>query len=871
MTFKISENKYYPILVTAFFALILSSFLFICRSFYPFGNGSTMIIDMYSQYLPLLYRFYDVITGNKNIFYDFTVSGGINLYSETLNELCNPFNYILLLWPREQLYLAVNVLLMLYLSASACSAHFFLIHIGKKCAYLDCVLSICYAFSGYFMYNFQIIKWMIFPVIFPLFLLCLLRLFHTQKGVMFSILLAYQIIQNIQLGFMTVLFVLFASGIWMFCIESKNNRKSFCLHLGIYTIIGLMLSSISLLPTIYTLLSSARSGANTSYFDLFTKHGLNDLFERLFQFIHPILLGFFIYFILRTFLQRKSILSVFQLLVSEKDFRFFFALYLFLLFTVLFQPANLFWHLGSYFCFPVRYGYMLLLLYIALIKIVSCHKITSKNTNTTKKQIILVLFCILVVLTSCILVLTHNELNIVQAFSSLAISSTCKRETLLVILILLGICFATILSLFQHRIRVLCMILTIVACSYCYFTMISLPDYYELRQTNEANYKEMTEQALLHALHNPLQREKQNISFHKNASLVSSSSSLSGYFSTADASFQAVMKNLGYLTPWISTIDIGGTKISDYLFRHVLLLPGNFSEYTLSEHTPLENQQLLLRMLLPDDATQEELNSIFHIIDAKTLVTLPNNNITLTLPDSCTLYLDLGFNPGKLNVIIDGIAYPLTSEPTDVNPHHLITLGSLPKGALSISLTDSNGNPISLDIAKIGILHEKNWDELLTTVATIQDEKIQFISEGTHCKIHIKDLSTNDNLWLPFCSADGWTVTSMPQFMNQSIPLQKVFHCFLSVDLDESIQELTFTFFPPWLSAGVVLSLLGFILLLSWMFFKKTALYPLFLSKCNALQILYVVILIVAILFIYVIPTLGFLYYIFQKILQFIV
>mgnify|MGYP000376372165 FL=1 len=84
------------------------------------------ITDLYSQYLPLLYHFYDVVTGQKNLFLDFSVSGGANLYADTINEVLNPFNYVLLLFGRDRIYQAVNVLVLLYSTASAVTAHIFL-------------------------------------------------------------------------------------------------------------------------------------------------------------------------------------------------------------------------------------------------------------------------------------------------------------------------------------------------------------------------------------------------------------------------------------------------------------------------------------------------------------------------------------------------------------------------------------------------------------------------------------------------------------------------------------------------------------------------------------------------------------------------
>lgn len=371
-------KKYSPILLTAVISCALFCLLLWMREFYPFGGGSVMLTDMYDECVPSLYRFYDIITGHKNIFYEFQASGGIHLYTETINEICNPFNYSLLLWKRENIYLAVNVLLLMYVTAAACAAHFFLIKIWDRPSKLNSLLSLCYAFSGYFAYNFQILRWMILPALFPLFLLSGVRLLREQKGGMYAFLLGYQIILSVQHGFMTLLFCLFTSGIWLYCMEDKKARKALCFYVAVYTVIGLLLSAIVLLPTIDTLFASSRSGANGSYFTVFVEHGLKDLFERLFQFCHPVLGGLLLNYFYKNLKQHKL-----KIILRNPEIRFVFLWNVFLWITVLLQPANLLWHMGSYVCFPVRYGYMLLIALLCLIKMLEDYPVESEKNSFT--------------------------------------------------------------------------------------------------------------------------------------------------------------------------------------------------------------------------------------------------------------------------------------------------------------------------------------------------------------------------------------------------------------------------------------------------------------------------------------------------------
>ena len=78
---KESRKTWQATALTALCSVALFCLLFSYKKMYPFGDGSVAITDLYSQYLPLLYHFYDVVTGQKNLFLDFSVSGGANLYS----------------------------------------------------------------------------------------------------------------------------------------------------------------------------------------------------------------------------------------------------------------------------------------------------------------------------------------------------------------------------------------------------------------------------------------------------------------------------------------------------------------------------------------------------------------------------------------------------------------------------------------------------------------------------------------------------------------------------------------------------------------------------------------------------------------------
>ena len=282
------------ILLAAGLSLGVFVMLFIIRNLFPFGKGSVLLIDLHSQYTPLLYRFYDVVTGQKNLFVDLTASGGAYLYADTINEVLNPFNYTLLLFGRENIYLAINVLLALYGTAASATACFCLQKISDKNRTWNVPLSICYGLSAFMAAQFQIMKWMYLIVLFPLFVVALLRLVRKNKWDAYALLLAYQLMLSFQLGFMTLLFTLFAAGFYVL-YERKNAKKQVCfLILG--TITGVLLSAVVWIPNVLQLLNSARGSENASYLAVMKQHGLDDLFERLYQAFHPVVFVSAIYF-----------------------------------------------------------------------------------------------------------------------------------------------------------------------------------------------------------------------------------------------------------------------------------------------------------------------------------------------------------------------------------------------------------------------------------------------------------------------------------------------------------------------------------------------------------------------------------------------
>lgn len=855
---KESRKTWQATALTALCSVALFCLLFSYKKMYPFGDGSVAITDLYSQYLPLLYHFYDVVTGQKNLFLDFSVSGGANLYADTINEVLNPFNYVLLLFGRDRIYQAVNVLVLLYSTASAVTAHIFLEKTASGRRFQNVSLALCYGCCGYMAYNYQIIKWMIFPVIFPLFCLALLRLLREKKGAWYAVLLAWQLMLSIQLGFMTLLFSLFAGAIWLYTCERKENRTRKMGGMGIDTLIGICISAAVLLPSAILLLQSARSGENLSYFGVMKRHGLDDLFERLFQIANPVLMG--LLFASGRFwkCKRRSAAEREKHSAAERFWRYLTG---FLWLTVLLEPANLLWHMGSYVCFPVRYGYMAVLSMAALAAVRKERDADDFRTENVCKhparlrlrRVFLLVASAVSALGAVCLTLVWED-RLVQAFSSLAISKVCPKETSVtaVVLLLVGVSAWCGQKALQAKtsgekpkgtgLAGMAVLGTLVG-GFCVYTMILLPPDYAVRQENEAAYRQMTEIAKQTESKNAasaelswlLAREADRDDLPINAALVDRKGSISGYFPTESKQTKAVLESLGYLAPWVSVRAVGGTEISDTMLRNGFVF--SKEAFGQSGSSVLSNQRAWAELLSAEDvetkhrqASEEEqgvdvttdskeYTNIMEVFPAQELV-LEDGTLYISVTDKQLLYLDAGRSADEIFVSVNGEPVEIPEKNQMASAHRLIWLGIFEAQEVMIFVTDGMGTPVAAQEMELGVLHENAWQAALQsgTARILQPSELS-ISER-NAQIHVSaSAAEGETLFVPFVAIDGWKCIQN----GNTVDIEPILGGFLGITLAEGENEVVFSFEEPGLKAGAGISALGVAFLLILFFAGRKA------------------------------------------------
>jgi uncharacterized membrane protein YfhO len=372
------ETKINTYLTTA--AVICSLFLLLCvaKQIYPFGNNTIDTVDCASQWVPAYYHVWDFLHGRGSLLFDWKVAGGMNCAGVSSQfSLLSPFNLLLLLVKRSQIQKFMTVFVLAKLVAMGLSMCFFLQKRENRDMPILLLVagSVAYALSGY-TFQYYGMGWTDVAVLFPLLIHNFLGMAkwenHVKQGkygIGYIICLTLIFVINIPQAYMSCFFLILFAGGYFFLLREKTissasekiNRGGI-LKFGLNSLLSLGLSAVVFLPAALEMLNSSRlseedyTGEN-SYFWLLRQPGMDCQAKWM------MLLGVAIPFCYLLVTTRKSIV-----LRKNSKNRCLWQSYLVvvMILPVVVEAVNLMWHRGTYMCFPMRYGYMMIFAILAM-------------------------------------------------------------------------------------------------------------------------------------------------------------------------------------------------------------------------------------------------------------------------------------------------------------------------------------------------------------------------------------------------------------------------------------------------------------------------------------------------------------------------
>ena len=136
-----------------------------------------------------------------------------------------------------------------------------------------------------YILNFFNMMWLDSVILFPLIIMFLDELITKNKYIGYIITLSLSLIISYYISYFILVFIVFYSFIYIFLnIKNKDDRKKIIFRLGISTIIALLISSLSFIPSLYQTFISSRfsSSGNQLLFGNVMNKSLYLLFSPLF-------------------------------------------------------------------------------------------------------------------------------------------------------------------------------------------------------------------------------------------------------------------------------------------------------------------------------------------------------------------------------------------------------------------------------------------------------------------------------------------------------------------------------------------------------------------------------------------------------------
>lgn len=835
------------------------------NSLYPFGNKSIGWCDMNQQVIPLLNCFKDVLEGKQGFTYNLANAGGMSLFSVYFFFLSSPLSFLVVFVSKANMANFMNILLMFKLMVISGTISFYFTKKYKNInPIFNISFSLLYTFSIYVLMYYQNIMWLDIVYIFPLLILSLDFLLEKNKPIPYLILIVITVLLNYYLAFMVICFVVLYMGLNIFYRRNEEGIKEKSKSFIITSIIGALISCVSIIPSFIQYLESART---SSLFDTISFAW----FLTNIQTTIPLILGSISVI---PFLFKKN-------LTNERKIKYI--LLVLLLIPIIIDPINCMWHIGSYQAFPCRFAFMFtfLVLDICMINLneVNEEKLSWKNIIGLVSSIILIIT--LYIFESKYIEKKVDDLD--QYSSSLWGNSTSFEALLryyaIVLLIVFGIYILYKLKFVNKKLLSLSLInFTIVEILFSTSVYLIPPSRENIYQSDLFTLQEHIDDTSFYRVKTDSKiTEVNNIN-------GAGFNSLSHYTSLTSEEYMFTMKKLGYSSYWMEVGSHGGTSFTDallvnkytiksgnsvnakYQSEHYYLnenkvLPfgiitnSDLSQYSeLKEDTRVNMQEHIYDVLFNDN---NDMHTVYSNPTVSGLVINEENNRTYYYPSgnaTLTYSVDIKGNQklyfeafdiysnslkesinDKISISCNGRYY---NYPTQEN-NGTIYLGNYKNQKVTVKITIKEN--ISVSSFNVFSVNEDLLDQQIQSTEDINLKVTTNKITGTF------NANEDSYLFLPISYFKGMKA----KINNKTIEVEKVFSSFVAIKLVEGSNSLSITYYQPGFSIGLLITLLGIALLGIYILLTKKNKVPKIISNICHYGVYVLTICVFALLYIF--------------------
>lgn len=231
----------------------------------PFGNKTLMVYDCLQQYLPFFSELKYKLMNGESLFYSWNIGCGSDFLLLFVYYLSSPFNLVVLMFDKSDLYAVMSFLIIVKMTIAAGSMGFYLTRRSEETEnnILVTAFAVAYALCGYMCGYYMNIMWLDSIMVFPVIILGLNMLVKDNKPFVYIIALFYSMFCNFYFSFMICIFLV----LWFFTYHFENP-KDFVkkgIRFALCSILPAGMAALSLMVAFSGLVSGNESAASDSF------------------------------------------------------------------------------------------------------------------------------------------------------------------------------------------------------------------------------------------------------------------------------------------------------------------------------------------------------------------------------------------------------------------------------------------------------------------------------------------------------------------------------------------------------------------------------------------------------------------------------
>ncbi|MCR5485623.1 MAG: YfhO family protein [Clostridiales bacterium] len=820
------------LLLPPFFTVLIFTAIYIVNGIYPFGYESVVYYDMGQCNVPVFYTVWDAIHSGGGVLFNWNTAGGIFI-NGSFDLIINPVNFLFfLICPRDLILQWMSFFVMLKFALSSFTAMLFFDKKFNTDKMLKIVFSVMYGFNAYVLQYYTNPTWLDVVAVFPLIIYALDRVFEKRRIVMYAVVLAFCLSIQLYISYMVYFFLFIVGGLYIFIVLPKKKRGAASFDFALGSVSALILSSFSAIPAyIYTSESSRYETATSkSYFTILGKEMILS-YDKIGMAV-----------ILTALPTALLLILLIKAKKEKKAAAFFASAAAVCVLPVVFENINLFWHMGSYVNFPMRFAFMM---HFTLLT-ASCYTVDRFGGELFKNKkpyhIGAFVCAVLAGAASCYLIFT-------KLFADKSEYKILYADNINVMIsIFIGLAAAYFLMLMFGKKEIACILI-------CAFAVTEVGSF--ANRTFSKGRSRLYEYSLsfideCNVIYDELDIENDRLSRIKNIDarlntnypLILDYPSMSNFTHVIPATIKQSMKKLGYSTVYTRILDTGGTLFTDALLNYKYVLSSEElpqSKYqSLGEVGDMElymsryrfsfgataNSDIVTDKVIGTDVFKTN-NYIANSITGKysCLFTSPDHSAesadseytyTVDVRGKGTLYaafstiskrdsIEIHVNGEKLPVPSLGKQWS-TAYPERFN-NSIMNLGDFENEEVTVKIVKVNEKFTFNNFKAYFSLMD---NEKLSEICREESEKIKATAGKRSLDVKVTAGENDDYLFLPITNNVGWSCT----VNGRDAEIETAIGNFIAVKLEKGDNEVNLKFFPAGMKPGIVISLLALLGLL---------------------------------------------------------